>query len=220
MIPDSHITFPRDRVLVPEWLDDLPPDGPGAVAARADLRRINFLMGNERWILREIRSDAALARRGIVEIGSGQGCLLRALSDHGPAVGCDLAPRPPDLPDPIGWLQGDCMETLREMSGGVLIASLFLHHLDDTSLARLGELAGNFERLLWVEPHRARLPLALATLLLPMMSEVTRHDMPVSIRAGFRPGELPLLCGLGSGWKIVERTNRRGALRLDARRSK
>lgn len=220
MIPDSPKSFPRDRVLVPEWLDDLPPGDPGAIAARKDLRRVNFLMGNERWILRQIRSDPDAARHGIVEIGSGEGCLLRGLAEHGPATGCDLAARPSDLPATIGWMQGDCLETLRERSGGVLVASLFLHHLDDGSLARLGEVAGRFERLLWVEPLRARLPLALANLMLPFVGPVTRHDMPVSIRAGFRPGELPALCQLGREWRIVERTNFRGAIRLDARRSK
>jgi hypothetical protein len=42
-----------ERVVKPEILDDLPMDDPSARASRADLRRINFLMGNERWILKQ-----------------------------------------------------------------------------------------------------------------------------------------------------------------------
>ena len=51
------------------------------------------------------------------------------------------------------------------------------------------------------------------------MGEVTRHDMPASIRAGFRQGELPVLLGLNSeDWTISESSHWRGALRLIAKR--
>ncbi|MCU0753184.1 MAG: hypothetical protein MUC40_09220 [Akkermansiaceae bacterium] len=42
----------KSRIVEPEILDHLPHDDPAARRSRLDLRRINFLMGNERWILR------------------------------------------------------------------------------------------------------------------------------------------------------------------------
>jgi hypothetical protein len=38
------------RQVLPEILDHLPADDPEAIGSRRDLRRINFLMGNKRWI--------------------------------------------------------------------------------------------------------------------------------------------------------------------------
>ncbi len=217
MIPNPA-TFPQARVLEPEWLDDMPAAEPGAVAARRDLRRVNWLMGNERWITRRIAAEPASAARGMVEIGAGEGFLARRLAAFGPVTACDLAPRLQDLPGSINWIQGDCLEALPGLRGGVLVASLFLHHFDGTQLARLGKTLGTFERLLWCEPHRARLPLAFAGCLRPVVSPVTRHDMPVSIRAGFVPGELQQLCGIGPEWEVTERTTFCGALRFEARR--
>ena len=48
----------KHRLLVPEILDGLPPEDPEARRSRRDLRRINFLMGNERWIARQVRELA------------------------------------------------------------------------------------------------------------------------------------------------------------------
>lgn len=53
----------------------------------------------------------------------------------------------------------------------------------------------------------------------PFTGEVTRHDMPASIRAGFLPGELPVLLKLDpSRWVFYESLNWTGSLRFEARR--
>ena len=69
------------------------------------------------------------------------------------------------------------------------------------------------------EPWRVPLARWLGRGLHPWLGEVTRHDMGVSIRAGFRRGELAGLLGLGAGWAWRERTDLRGAIRLVARRA-
>jgi len=207
------------RVVEPEKLDSLSSDDPRAVKARTDLRRLNFLMGNARWIHGMVASHAESARRGIVELGAGDGLLLTRFAKQFPATGCDLAPRPPGLPSELAWLQGDLFSHETDLAGGILIANLFLHHLSPLELARIGEIAERFERLVFVEPHRSRRALGLATALLPFVSEVTRHDMPVSIRAGFVTGELPSMMCLSSRWSVKETSNWRGAHRLLASRS-
>lgn len=209
---------PLPRRLEPERLDSLDADDPGAIRARRDLRVINALMGNEGWILRQVARKTGSAKRGIFEIGSGDGHLLGRLSRLGPATGCDLAPRPSQLPAEIGWRQGDLFETEEALSGGILVANLILHHFDDTALRKIGGIAAGFDAIVLVEPHRSRSGLALAHLLLPFMSEVTRHDMPVSIHAGFLKGELAEALGLSPGWSVTEACHWRGSIRMVATR--
>ncbi|MDA0812577.1 MAG: hypothetical protein O3C21_09350, partial [Verrucomicrobia bacterium] len=73
------------RVVIPEILDSLAAADPEAIRSRADLRMINFLMGNERWILRQLRNHPEAARKGVVEIGAGEGDLLPKLRGRGPS---------------------------------------------------------------------------------------------------------------------------------------
>lgn len=210
--------IPLPRHVEPEWLDSLNPDDPRAVRARRDLRLINFLMGNEGWLLRQVAARKETARHGIVELGSGEGHLLRRLARSGSATGCDLAPRPPDLPREIDWREGDLFSLAEPVSGGILVANLVLHHFSATDLLRIGRIAGRFDTLLFVEPHRSRCALALARLLSPLVGEVTRHDMPASIHAGFAAGELGEALGLSSGWSVTEVSHWCGSLRFVARR--
>lgn len=204
------------RLVEPEILDRLPVDDPEAIRSRRDLRWINFLMGNERWLARRI-FQLPSARKGVWEIGAGEGKLLRRLASRDPEVpltGCDLAPRPRNLSDRVAWRQGDVFDQLVTASGGVLVANLFLHHFDEPALARFGSLLGDFDTLCINEPHRSSLALAQGHLLLPFVGPVTRHDMLLSIRAGFRRGELPERLGLAGDWRVREETTWRGAIRV------
>ncbi len=202
------------RILEPEIIDSIPWDHPTAIRSRRDLRLINFLMGNARWILRGVRRFRELAREGIVELGSGDGRLLRRLARFGPATGFDLIPRPPDLPESVRWRQGDLRQHQGDIHGGILVANLFLHHLDAAGLAELGETAKRFDAVVVVDPHRTEDTLWMATRLLPLVGEATRHDMMASIRAGFQAGELPESLDLGEGWRVEETVTWRGTLRL------
>lgn len=205
----------RTRVVIPEILDRLDASDPAAVRSRRDLARINLLMGNERWIVRQVSRFPREAHEGIVELGAGEGRLLRKLSRLGPATGIDLAPRPPGLECPVTWMQRDVLGALDSLSGGIIVGCLFLHHFDDARLSLLSAALRRFKVVCIAEPHRSRLALACGWLLLPFVNQVTRHDMPVSIRAGFVPGQLSELLGLRqAGWRIHERTALPGGLRL------
>lgn len=210
--------IPLSRHVEPEWLDSLDPDDPRAVRARRDLRLINFLMGNEEWLLRQVAAQFETADKGIVELGSGEGHLLRRLARSSPAIGCDLAPRPPDLPNEIDWREGDLFSLAEPVSGCILVANLVLHHFSAEDLLRIGTIAGRFDTLLFVEPHRSRCAHVLARFLFPFVGEVTRHDMPASIHAGFAAGELGKALGLSSDWSVTEVSHWCGSLRFVARR--
>lgn len=213
----------KPRVVRPEILDHLPEHDPEARRSRRDLRRINFLMGNERWICRTIHRFPAAASRGIVELGAGDGALLGKLARKFPdavLTACDLAPRPPGLDARISWKQGDVLSQEKALTGGVLVANLFLHHFEGERLRILGRLCEAFEVLVISEPDRAGLPHVLGTMMWPFVNRVTRHDMHVSIDAGFTTGETAGLLGLAAGkWRIRETSTWRGARRVVAWRA-
>ena len=211
------------RVVLPEILDHLAPDDPEAMRSRRDLRRINFLMGNEAWILRQVRQFPQAADHGIVEIGAGDGTLCHRLSTgfpNAPVSAYDLAPAPRIPGSRIAWHQGDLFTAPAPAAGGVLVANLFLHHFEGAALVALGTWANAFEVLVFNEPDRARMPHVLGGIMHPFVNRVTRHDMHVSITAGFQPGEIPRALGLTADrWHIRETSTWRGSRRVVASRN-
>jgi len=158
---------------------------------------INFLMGNYRWVARELAG--AQETTHWVELGAGSGSLVSALSkemiEQIKVTGIDFAPRPVDWPDHWDWKQGDMFEILNTSSeipgeSGV-IANLFLHHFTDEQLNELGKtLTDTFSLILACEPVRRKLHQWQGCLLYPLVNQVTRHDMQVSIEAGFLNSQL------------------------------
>lgn len=206
------------RLVIPEILDHLPADDPAAQRSRRDLRRINWLMGNERWISRALRKFPEAAQRGITEIGVGTGELTKRLAREFPKCDVsayDLAPRPAHLEPRVAWLQGDVFATPPPPPGGVIIANLFLHHFENESLMTLGRWLKDCDVALFNEPDRARMPHLLGRFMHPWINHVTRHDMHVSIDAGFGPGEITAALEMKpSHWKIEETSSWRGGRRV------
>lgn len=196
------------RSVQPELLDSLSGDDPEALRSRRDLRLINHLMGNERWMARQAGDGS------IVELGAGSGDLTRKLLRTHQVTALDFQERPEGLECP--WVKGDLFETLDGVPGRTVLANLILHHFSDVQLSELGELIRSRKKLVAVEPWRSRLALAEGYLMWPLINRVTRHDMMVSIRAGFRKGELEGLLGLGEGWSWRESVSLRGGLRIIA----
>jgi hypothetical protein len=183
------------RKLTPELLDHLPHNDPRARRSRQDLLRINRFMGNDTWILRHIDSKTS----SVSELGAGEGVLLSKIQRSHPKIvvrAYDLAPKPPDLPDSIQWHQGDFLESTFPQDGGTLVANLILHHFTDAQLIALGEKIKNFDRIIINEPLRSNFSACLAKLAYPFVHPVTRHDMRVSIEAGFVRSEIPSLLSL------------------------
>ena len=209
------------RVITPEILDSLDPSDPRAIRSRRDLRHIDAFLGNTRWVVRQLLPPHA-AGTGIVEIGAGSGDLCAKLQAALPATtitGLDLIERPDPLPATIRWISGDFFETLPGIRAGACVGSLILHHFPQSVLRELGRLLATFPLLVFCEPLRSAFPLAMAGLAAPFVGEVTRHDMPASIRAGFQKGELAPALGLRPDtWHIQEIATHRGSLRLVARR--
>jgi len=195
------------RVVEPELLDELPGDDPRAIRSRRDLRMLNMLMGNERWILKQLDGE----ERSVAELGAGMGTLTSQLKN---VTGLDFQPKPEGLE--VEWRSGDLFETLPEVDAEVVVANLILHHFSDNALGRLGELVKRKKRLVAVEPWRSQVSLVEGRLMWPFINDVTRHDMMVSIRAGFQKGELPSLLNLGAEWQWKEEVSLLGGIRVVA----
>ena len=211
------------RRVDPEILDELPPEDPEAIRSRRDLRRLNAIMGSHRWLARRIREFRPQPWR-VLELGAGDGSLGARLArrshlDPQLLIGLDLAPRPAAWPEPAAWIQDNVL-TAPWLPAEVIIANLFLHHFDTAELATIGKhITESCQLLLCSEPARRRLHLWQGKFpaLMGLIGRVTRHDMPVSIRAGFIHRELPEFLGI-QDWKISVSTTFFGAYRLVASR--
>jgi hypothetical protein len=196
----------KQRLIEPELLDSLPHDDPGAVQSRADLLKVNWIMGNHAWMLRMLKNERKPGER-ICELGAGDGALSSKIIANGlcgpnDLHAVDLAPAPPDWPAGASWQRGDLLAAaLPECE--ILIANLFLHHFSPEQLAALGQrIPASTRLILTADPARYRVHQITGGFVarLLRMHFVTRYDMRVSIRAGFRGDELPRSLGLQPPW--------------------
>ncbi len=210
------------RVLEAEWLDELPPGDPRAIRSRADLRRVNAVMGNARRIAallqKQFSPEGVLH---IVDLGAGDGTLALAVARRlrRPHVRLTLVDRAPvvhgvtlDQLAELGWHARiaaadvfDFLAAAREPFDAMFV-NLFLHHFDDANLSRLLAAAAPRTRLLVAcEPRRGALALAGSRLLWALgCNGVTRHDALASVRAGFAAQEISALWP-ARGWRLEER---------------
>lgn len=203
------------RRLEGEWLDELPADDPRARRSRADLRRLNALMGNARIVASQIGKPDALC-----ELGAGDGAFaLRVVQLLGaPGVDVTLVDRQRIVSRQtlgafaaarasVAVAQDDVFAWLERPGPApdVVIANLFLHHFEDAPLARMMSLIARRARMFVAcETRRSAFALAGARMLGAIgCNDVTRHDAVVSIRAGFRDGELSALWPAGP-WQLRE----------------
>jgi len=216
------------RILEPELLDTLPPDDPRAIASRADLRRLNFLMGHAGTLSRAFRSQLPANRLPsrplrVIELGGGDGTLLLRLARRWSAFGVKaevtLIDRQPVVSgethrglDALRWslncVASDVFAWLKSPSpmADVMLANLFLHHFEEPQLTTLlGLAAARTNRFIACEPRRSAFALTAAhSLALIGCNAVTRHDAVVSVRAGFAGQELSALWPATTGWQLSE----------------
>ena len=208
------------RTLVPELLDSLDPLDPEAIRSRGDLRRLDCFLGGSRWILRKAQLHPSATRAGIVELGAGEGILCNRLAARFPdstVAGLDFVPAPSGLDRRIRWVPGNIFQTLGSQQAGIAVGNLILHHFRPDELQTLGGRLRGFRVLIFCEPWRCRLALALSFLCRPFIGRITRHDMPASIRSGFRRGELAATLRLPPDeWRIHEPLSPWGVVRFHA----
>lgn len=222
-------TVIAQRSVVPELLDSLPVDDPLAIGSRADLRRINRIMGAASLLARAL--DQLLRGAGtveLVELGAGDGNLLLRVAESRakdwPQVNLKLLDLQPVVSDitlqryrKLGWrcevVRADVFDWLAQdeaRSGAddrpIVIANLFLHHFEGQRLAALlSGIATRAHAFVALEPRRARTALLGSRLLGALgCNDVTRHDAVVSVRAGFTDRDLSECWPRDQGWELRE----------------
>jgi SAM-dependent MidA family methyltransferase len=205
----SSKSFPRD--VQPEWLDTLPADEPRAQRSRADLRRINGIMGalgTLRGALDSVLPTHAGAH--LIELGAGDGSLMARLArqraKRWPGLQVSLldlqpvvAPSTQAAIERHGWpvdvVRADAFAWLHEAprrANEIIVANLFVHHFDNARIKTL--FAGIAERataFVCCEPRRSTIALLGSRCLIALgCNDVTRHDAVASVHAGFADREL------------------------------
>ena len=215
------------RVIEPEILDDLSPEDPLARGSRRDLRRLNSWMGNVRIMVRALQNEFPKHPPAtLIELGAGDGFFLSAISaqmgDASSGVDAKLLDRKNTVDERAklgmernGWMvaaiESDVFDWLNLPSNrvvDVMIANLFLHHFSAVQLSELlAGIAGRTNRFICIEPRRNNLGFWSSRMVgLIGCNKVTRHDAPVSVKAGFRANELSALWPDRGGWILEERT--------------
>ncbi|HEX7061170.1 MAG TPA: methyltransferase domain-containing protein [Woeseiaceae bacterium] len=216
------------RRVLPEWLDELPADDPRAVRSRADLRRVNRVMGARTLLLRALDKVAPQGPRRLVELGTGDGTMMLRLAksrarrwpgvrvtllDLQPVVSAETLSGIRDLGWSVEVIEADVLDWLARSAAdrdAVTFANLFVHHFEGERLARLLAGIGEHSRaFVCCEPRRDALTLAGSHLLgLIGCNDVTRHDAVLSVHAGFRDEELSSAWqqSCAGRWRLEERT--------------
>jgi len=214
------------RCVEPELLDHLPARDPRALRSRNDLIRLNAIMGHARRLAAELRREFPPGQSfRVVELGAGDGDFLLAVARRlrgrwreVDAILVDLKdvlrPETRECFAELNWrarlATSDALDWLRGTADGppeAIVANLFLHQFDDTPLRELLSAAANrTNRFIAVEPRRSRSALFFSRCLWFVgCNAVTRHDAPVSVRAGFAGRELSALWPEPEQWELTER---------------
>jgi hypothetical protein len=214
------------RCLEPELLDSLPPEDVSAIHSRRDLRKLNWWMGNARFMADALNS-AFKERpiRRLLELGGGDGTFLLSVAKR---LNCRQREPEAILLDQqkllttatrsglqkFGWrietVTADVFDWLRQPGApecDAIVANLFLHHFPNERLIELFALAQRKTRLVVaVEPRRGGLPLLGSRFVWAIgCNHVTRHDAVISVRSGFARQELSALWPQPDGWVCEER---------------
>jgi hypothetical protein len=213
-----------ERRVRPELLDELSSGDPQGPRSRRDLRVLNAWMRNARIMAKCLRALwGADPPEQIVELGGGDGSVLLKVACRLGWRGVEavLVDRQ-DVVSPetrhgfkaLGWelrsVQADALEWLGSWNANgqvTLVANLFIHEFAPAQLPHLiHAIAERATAFVAVEPRRSHSALLGSRLVwLLGCNAITRHDAPVSVRAGFTGGDLSMLWPGNGDWVIDER---------------
>lgn len=203
--------------IQPEVLDHLRAAVPASTPSVRELRKINAIMGNTRW-LHDRLVDIIRPGERVLELGAGTGELAQRWRSSWDAL--DLLPRPRHWPAGAKWHEQDVLQFREWASYPAIFCSLFLRQFSDAGLAQLGERIREHARVLIAcEPVRGGAHQWLFSALCPALAGAqqeargNRSNLP----SGFRGEELAERMGfLSRHWRCRLHITWRGAYRFIA----
>jgi SAM-dependent methyltransferase len=203
----------KHRTDDPEMMDDFDLEGDTLKAALDKIAKINQLLGGNQLTLRGVRkllekvSDSSLIT--IVDVGCGNGDMLRKIADFGlqnnlnlELIGVDankytvnyaidLSVKYPNIKYSCEDVFGKSFD---ELKCDIMLCTLTLHHFKDIEIIKLLRLFNENSRLGFVvnDLHRNALAYRLFQVLCFVfrMNEMSREDGLTSILRGFKKEEL------------------------------
>lgn len=177
-----------NRIHTSEELDDPSLPAPLWNAAHRDLDWMHRVLGNYRAVFSRLGRVGAGT---VIDIGCGNGALLRRLRHQAPVktIGVDL--RPP-APEPgIHYVAADATRDLLPPADAA-VSLCMVHHLTEEQLiALIRNSRRSVRRLILLDLVRRRLPLVLFRLFLaPFVHPLTARDGLTSIQRAYTPAEL------------------------------
>lgn len=187
------------RVIVPELLDNAPPDQ--AAASLQDLVRINRYLGGHRslrWLLSRVCSrDEPVS---FLDVGAASGDMGREIRKARPKARVTALDRDPYHLSAAQFpkVAGDAFRLpFDSRSFDFVFSSLFLHHFQNEEVVALLRESGRVARRAVLAIDLERGPFAAnfipATRWLFRWDPITLYDAPASVRAAFKAGELTKL---------------------------
>ena len=214
------------RELEPEILDHLPADDPRARQSRQDLRLINALMGNARFLAKPLaRFLTGKKTARILELGSGDGTLMLAVARRVSATVKTpvtlwlldqqnlVAPETIRQFQQLGWtvhiLNLNLFDWIARPNADpydAITCNLFIHHFPPEGIQTLfTSVSSRSNAFFAVETRRNSFCLLITKLLWFIgCNSVTRHDATVSVRAGFNDQELSHLWPKAGNFQLDE----------------
>lgn len=197
-----------------EWMDQPDADPRQLAQSLAYIRRINWLMGYDRLIVRYLRRFIAQWKPGetirILDVGTGSAdipqTILHWANRRGldvRVVGIDLHPKTiasaretAGSETRLTVVQGDALRLPFENdSFDYAVTSMFLHHLDESDAVRAFAEMGRVARrgIIASDLLRLRRSYAFVTLATLLANPMVRHDARVSIAQAFSRKEIVAL---------------------------
>ncbi|MBV9994206.1 MAG: methyltransferase domain-containing protein [Caulobacteraceae bacterium] len=197
-----------ERSREPEMMDAPDVTAEAFAACLADLAKVNTVTRARpptlRWLARATRNLPREAPFTIVDVGCGEGDMLRAVRKwavraglQARLIGIDLNPRSEpaakaatDPAEAIDYLTGDVFDYAPEAPIDFVISSLVTHHMGDAEVVRFLRWMEATTRRGWFVNDLHRHPAAfygfMALSSLAGWHPFVRHDGPVSVARAFR----------------------------------
>ncbi len=180
-----------ERAQTKEILDECEPDGETLRCCYEEMDRLHRWLGNRKAVLRELSGMGVGAQSRVLDIGCGQGAMLRVICDRlgCEGVGVDLRGACADAR--VRIVKADAVSDSLPRAD-VAISVVMAHHLDPQALvAMIRNVERSCDALVLLDLVRHPVPLTLfRAFVAPLLCRINASDGATSVRRAYTRREL------------------------------